>query len=350
MALQVYVRGHEERTTPKQHTVYRIEVQASVRSWTIFHRYSDFVELNTELTKSTASPPPAPLPPKHTFSLRRTIAQSDSILEERRSGLEAYLRAIVASKNPVWRDSFAFRDFLSIPISKQSADPNSPAQFSSTSWIDEHADLTSLLRDARADLNKRDALLDKGDPTSSHSANVEAKKKLAAVLLRITPLEKGLESLAKSGLSDGEIQRRTEMTARLRDECDKLGRMVVAARQASKYAGPASSADRDELLSGANPNPSSRPFARVFGQGPAETTATRPLDDPGLLQLQKLQMEQQDEQLDELTAILRRQKDLGIVIGEEIAGQIELLDDLNDNVDRVGGKLTSAKKQLNRLD
>src|SRR6266436_6749345 len=65
----VYVKGHEERSQPKPHTVYRIEIQASVRSWSMWRRYSEFVDLHTELTKSTSSPPPASLPPKHTFSV-----------------------------------------------------------------------------------------------------------------------------------------------------------------------------------------------------------------------------------------------------------------------------------------
>lgn len=278
------------------------------------------------------------------------------MIEERRAGLEAYLKAIIANKDGSWRDAFAFRDFLGIPLARQSStstDPTDPSQFTSTSWIDEHADLQSLIRDARADLNKRDALIDRGDSSSSHSANVQAKKKLAALLARITPLEKGLEILAASGMSEGEVQRRTEMVARVRDECDKLGKMVVAARQSSQNASPAAPAEREALFSvpGGFGNSSSRPFARVFGQPDKaqETTDTRPLDDPGLLQLQQLQIDQQDRNLNQLSAILHRQKHLGLAISNEIAEQNEMLDDLNDNVDRVGGKLSTAKKQMNRL-
>lgn len=76
---------------------------------------------------------------------------------------------------------------------------------------------------------------------------------------------------------------------------------------------------------------------------------TRPLDNVGLVGLQQVQIQQQDNQLSQLTTILQRQKQLGEAIGSEIAYQIEMLDDLSNEVDRVGGKLTATNKQLNRL-
>lgn len=49
----IHIRGYEERTNPKAHVVYRIEIQASVRSWQMWRRYSEFADLHVELTKST---------------------------------------------------------------------------------------------------------------------------------------------------------------------------------------------------------------------------------------------------------------------------------------------------------
>jgi regulator of vacuolar morphogenesis len=355
----VYVRGYEERTQPKPHTVYRIEIQASVRSWQMWRRYSEFVDLHTELTKSTGSPPPAELPPKHAFSMFRNHT-NPTVLEERRQGLELYLRAILSSKDDRWRDSFAFRDFLGVPIGKIQNDAGAAAfsQFTSSSWLDEHTDLQSRIRDVRADINKRDALSDQGDVTGSHQANVQAKKKLAATLSRVGALEEGIQHLALAGMSEGELQRRRDMVARLRDDCEKLAKMVTVARMTSRGIGlaaernPASESDRAALLN--HPKPSGgfqRPVARVFGGGvqPKETDQTRPLDSQGLVQLQQSQMDQQDAELAQLSAILQRQKHLGLAIGDEIAIQNEMLDDLAGEVDHVGGKLTNAKKKLNRL-
>ena len=359
----IYVRGYEERTQPKPHTVYRIEIQASVRSWQMWRRYSEFADLHTELTKSTGSPPPADLPPKHSLSMFRSH-NNPAILENRRQGLEQYLRAILSARDDRWRESFAFRDFLGVPVGKIHSDAATGAgfsQFTSSSWLDEHTDVQTRIRDIRADINKRDALSDQGDVTGAHQANVQAKKKLAATLSRVGALEEGVQDLAVAGMIEGELQRRRDMVGRLRDDCEKLAKMVTVARMTSRGIGsaaernPATESDRATLFD--QPRSSGggfqRPVARVFGGGgsgkPKETDETRPLDNQGLVQLQQTQMDRQDAQLSQLSATLQRQKHLGLAIGEEISLQNEMLDGLTDEVDRVGGKLTKAKKQMNRL-
>ncbi|KAI0757056.1 syntaxin [Daedaleopsis nitida] len=356
----IHIRGWEDRTEPKSHVVFRIEIQASVRSWQMWRRYSEFADLHVELTKSTGSPPPAPLPPKHSFKFLRS-ATDPALLEERRAGLETYLRAILSARDDVWRESFAFRDFLGVPVGKQDAGGSGAGQFTASSWLDEHQDVQARVRDVRADINRRDALADSNDVSGSHQANVQAKKKLAGVLSRVGALEDGLKTLGMAGMSEGELQRRTDMAARLRDDCEKLAKIVTVARMTSRGIGtaaernPASASDREALLgpssSSAMPGGFSRPVARVFGKPaqPAETEQTRPLDDHGLVQLHQTQIDQQDAQLAQLSTILSRQKQLGLAINQEIKEQIEDLETLTSDVDRVGGKLSSAKKQLNRL-
>ncbi|PFH54531.1 hypothetical protein AMATHDRAFT_134312 [Amanita thiersii Skay4041] len=357
----IYVKGYEERLTPKPHTVYRIEIQANVRSWQMWRRYSEFDDLHTELTKSAGSPPPCPLPPKHKFALLRSHNDS-KLLEERKIGLEKYLRAILSSKDDRWRESFAFCEFLGVPIGKTpTLGGNSRAtgmQFTLSSWLDEHMELQARIREVRADINKRDTLADAGDISASHKANVSAKTKLAGVLARIGTLGEGLRELGMHGLSEGELQRRTDMVARLQDDCEKLGKMVTVARQSSKLSAgltatgrrAASESDREALLGNPSIPGNFRPVTRIFGASqPKETEITRPLDDHGLLNLQQTQILQQDSQLSQLTAILQRQRHLGEAISTEIAGQIEMLDDLSNEVDRVGAKLTTTSRQMNRL-
>ncbi|KAF8271382.1 hypothetical protein EI94DRAFT_1720488 [Lactarius quietus] len=217
--------------------------------------------------------------------------KNEALLEERRTGLEAYLRAIVSAKDSKWLDTFALRDFLGVPPNNSSSSNAAGGeQFTSSSWLDEHMDLQARVRDVRAD-----------------------------------------------------------------DDCEKLAKMLTVARHASRGLGsaaerssPAADSDRAALFSGAT---LSKPIARVFGapQPPKETEQTRPLDNQGLLQLQQVSMERQDTQLEQLTSILQRQKQLGIAINNELVQHMELLDGLSDDMDRVGGKLTAAKKQLNRL-
>ncbi|KZV71304.1 hypothetical protein PENSPDRAFT_664471 [Peniophora sp. CONT] len=353
----VVVSGHEERTEPSPHTVFRLEIRAHVRSWTMWRRYSEFAELYTELTKSTGSPPPAPLPPKNTLSKAFTFGRARTDLEERRQGLEAFLRAIVGAKDSRWRDSYAFREFLGVPVGRaaEAGGAGNGGQLSAAAWLDEQLDVAAAIRDMRADLNRRDALSDSGDVGGAHSANVQAKKKLAAVLTRVGNLASALDGLARSGMAQGELQRRADIVGRLQDDCEKIGRIVSAARHSSRALSPpntdssAPASDREALLGGGRG--AGGKVTRVFGQKPApvETAATRPLDDTGLLQLQQQQMDQQDSQLAGLTAILQRQRQLGVAIHNEISQQNELLDDLNNDVDRVGGKLSSAKKMLNKF-
>lgn len=347
----VFIRGYEERTSPKPHAVYRIDIQAHVRSWQMWRRYSEFDDLHTELTKATGSPPPSPLPPKHKFAILRSH-NNVKLLEERRVGLEAFLRAIVGSKEDKWRETFAFKEFLGVPVGRQGGVEGGPLhQFTSSSWLDEHLELQARLRDVWADINKRDALSDRGDIPAAHKSNVAAKSKLAGVLSRIGTLGQGLQELGLSGMNEGELQRRTDMVARLQDDCEKLSKVVSVARQTSMRPGdsrtaiPASS-DREALLSGSQ---ATKPARRVFGSPPKETEATRPLDNVGLLGMQQTQIQQQDNQLSQLTTILQRQRHLGEAIGSEIAMQIEMIDDLSNEVDRAGGKLHAANKQLNKV-
>jgi regulator of vacuolar morphogenesis len=169
----------------------------------------------------------------------------------------------------------------------------------------------------------------------------------------------------QSGMSEGELQRRTDMAGRLQDDCEKLAKMLtVASRQQSSSSSSSAAArnvtagsDRAALFrsgsggGGGQPAVSSKPIARVFGvpQPPKETEETRPLDDHGLLQLQQAKMDQQDAQVSQLTTILQRQRQLGTAINNELAQHVELLDGLHNDMERVGGKLTGAKKQINRL-
>lgn len=355
----IFIRGYEQRYSPKTHIVYRIDIQAHVRSWQMWRRYSEFDDLDTELTKSTGSPPPVQLPPKHALKSLPFVHMDSKQLDERKQGLERYLRAILSAKDDKWRGAYAFNEFLGVPAGKQPSGKSTAQhltaapQFTSSTWLDEHDELQSRLRDVWADINKRDALSSQADIAGAHKSNVAAKTKIAGVLSRIGVLGSGLRELGMMGLSEGELQRRTDMVARLQDDCEKLSRVVSVARLTSQkqaegrgFTRPlASDTDREALLG----SPTVKPARRVFGSPPKETEVTRPLDNAGLLSLQQQQVEQQDTQLAQLTTILQRQRHLGEAINAEVVSQIEMLDDLSNEVDNVGAKLHGAKTQMNKL-
>ncbi|KAF3915222.1 hypothetical protein ABW20_dc0108606 [Dactylellina cionopaga] len=57
-------------------------------------------------------------------------------------------------------------------------------------------------------------------------------------------------------------------------------------------------------------------------------------------------MEEQDDTLDRLSESIHRQRELSIQIGDELDGQGELLDDLDEGVDRAQRRITGARKRL----
>jgi len=182
-------------------------------------------------------------------------------------------------------------------------------------------------------------------------------------MTRVNALTRGLQDLGMTGMSEGELQRRTDMVARVQDDCEKLGKMVVVARQtttglSSRSGGggmsnasrnPAMDSDREALLG--TSSPTIKPVARVFGRKspPQETEETRPLDNVGVFGLQQMQIDTQDQQLSQLSSILLRQKHMAGAIGNELTLQNELLDGLIGEVDHTQGKMKGAQTQMNRL-
>ena len=124
---RITVPSFEERWEPRWHLVYMVRVELPGHGWVVQRRYSDFEKLHARLTPPA---PPAPLPPKQMaqrswrmivqlgglLSASEAQAQADAELaEERRVELEHYLRAILASPEPYWRESEAWATFLEIP-------------------------------------------------------------------------------------------------------------------------------------------------------------------------------------------------------------------------------------------
>lgn len=73
------------------------------------------------------------------------------------------------------------------------------------------------------------------------------------------------------------------------------------------------------------------------------------LDNQEVLQLHRRVMEEQDENLDRLSASIRNQRELSIQIGDELESHVQLLDDVDGLVDRHTNRLDKAKKRLNHV-
>jgi hypothetical protein len=98
-------------------------------------------------------------------------------------------------------------------------------------------------------------------------------------------------------------------------------------------------------------NASSHLTTRTLGaKAPSkETETTRKLDERGLMASQQAQMDNQDSQLEDLAAILRRQKAMGLAINHELLEQTELLDNLDQEVNQTQDKMHGAERQMKKL-
>ncbi|KAI5465434.1 Phox homologous domain-containing protein [Mariannaea sp. PMI_226] len=341
----------------KPFTLYNITLRLPLRSFVVQKRYSDFAALNKILVEQVGAAPPEPLPGKHWL---KSTVNSLELTKDRQASLEKYLRAIAESPDRRWRDTSAWRTFLNLPSSSTAnsaisaggrvksvaagaADPGT--------WLDLHRDLKQQLHEARQYLSRRDAAVDAGNSTSAAEAGAAAKKVLVKAGTLIATLADGLRRMQEaSRLGEGELRRRRDLISQARIEREGLDKLsnsmpnsTAASGRGGASQGQASSSDKVALLRGA------RPAGRVLGAPLPETDKTRELDNSGVLLLQKQEMQAQDEQLDQLAAIIRRQKEMGLQINEEVERQTEMLDKLDEDETRLQAKVRVANNRLKRL-
>ncbi|KAF2455936.1 Phox homologous domain-containing protein [Lineolata rhizophorae] len=359
----------------KPYTVYDVHVTTSLRTTVLRKRYSDFAALHASLLSATDNAaPPAPLPQKSWFP--RSTVNNPSLTEARRQGLEAYMQAVASARDARWRSTRAWRAFLDLneePARRASkgaarlgsaagapANPSSPAD-----WLDAHRDLKACLHDARAQLARREQA---PAPAAQHDAGASAKKSLVRAGQLIHALEAGLDRMAAGGggdgwpadkLGDGEVRRRRDMIGAAKKERDGLESLLgsMAAKTAkgaaaessrSGSATPSEAGGGKEMLFKGGGGGGGR--GRVLGAPPPkETERTRELDNEGVLQLQRQIMQEQDEDVFDLAKAVRRMKDMGIQINDELEAQTQMLDLLDQDVDRVGGKIRIAKKRTREI-
>lgn len=355
----------------KPYTEYTVKIDHPFPRATssVSKRYSDFSNFDAALRAAVAAPPAA-LPPKSWgfFGLGSTLGSPEQI-EKRRQGLEAYLRAIESSEDARWRVSKVYRDFLGLddPEGKKfSSFPGS--QFGkdrvrdSSDWLDKHAEVKSSLQDARRWLTAREQAT---AASAQHEAAANAKRSLLRAGSLLSALDEGLRRLSGTSgdewsgekLGDGEVRRRKDMISSSRKERDGLESVLntMAAKAALSGSGTLSTPSTSSaavtaeqkagLIKGAS-KPSGR---RVLGGAPVETERTRELDNEGVLQLQKQIIQEQDEDLVDLTTVVKRMRQMGVAINEEIVEQNAMLGLLEEDVQRVDGKIRIAKKRVDKI-
>jgi regulator of vacuolar morphogenesis len=348
----------------KPFTLYNITLRLPLRSFVVQKRYSDFVALHAALTSQVGSPPPAPLPGKSWF---KSTVSSPELTENRRRGLEAYLRSVAETPDRRWRDTSVWRAFLNLPSTGAAGSAASASGVASGTrvvaaaaasgmvaaadpgtWLDLHREMKGCLHEARMALARRDAA---GEGSSARiEAGGQAKRALVKAGSLIVGLSDGLRVLKENGkLGEGELRRRRDLVAAARAERDGLEKLSLTLASSSSGVGaPASHGDKAALLAGAGVG-SSRTTGRVLGAPLPESERTRELDNDGVLLLQRKMMEEQDQDVNALAQIVRRQKEMGLAIKDEVDRQIEYMDRMDEDVDRLTGKVRVAKERTKRL-
>ncbi|KAL2105834.1 hypothetical protein VUR80DRAFT_7683 [Thermomyces stellatus] len=351
----------------KPFTLYNITLRLPLRSFVVQKRYSDFTALHAALTSQVGAPPPAALPPK--TWLKSTVS-SPELTEERRRGLEAYLRAIAESPDRRWRDTKTWRNFLSLPSSSASASAASAQGLvrnagvgaaDPTTWLDMHREMKGCLHSAQSQLTRRDGAHGASNTSSAVEAGAAAKRELIKAGTLLASLTEGLKSIQENGrVGDGEVRRRRDLLGAARVERDGLEKLSNTISPSSPSQGtrggaggrdgPSLGGDKASLLGGSSASSAgARPGSRVIGAPPPETDQTRELDNAQLLAFQKRVMDEQDKSVSQLAAVVRRQKEIGVAIRDEVERQTEMLDMVGDDADRVGAKIRVAKNRTRNL-
>ena len=341
--------------TSKPYTVYHVRVAHSLRTTTVQKRYSDFAALHSQLHVQTGSYPPAPLPPKSWISGSfgklgiGSTSGSPALIEDRRKGLEHYLQAIETSEDGRWRVCPAYRDFLALSeTDRRGADAErnpfgKDRVLDGSDWLDKFADVKTQLQDARRWLTKREQAT---APTAQHEASANVKKSLVRAGTLILALNEGLDRLSGKNcgdgwsgdrLGEGELRRRKDLISTARKERDGLDGILNTIAVKSVVGSISSPPKGSATASTASAEPLFRGMSagrRVLGAPAKETEKTRELDNEGVLQLQKQVMQEQDEDVADLTKAVRRMREMGVQINEEVVLQNQLLGLLDEDADR----------------
>lgn len=353
--------------TSKPYTIYNISLRLPLRSYHIQKRYSEFVTLHSAITDEASSSPPALLPPKSWFT--RTTS-SPELTEERRKGLEKYLKTVNEHPDDKWRNTSAWRTFFNLPSSATNPKPGPALNLRAAVagsrapttdpqiWLDHHRDLKAQLHEARLNLTRRDQAT---TTQLQHETSAQAKKCLVRAGTMITALDSSLKELgssryAGSKLGEGELRRRRDLVAAAQKEREGLENLLSAMAAKSALDRQVANAEsKSELL---NRNTAGAPSqqqtrngkplggGRVLGK---ETEKTRELDNQGVLQLQQQTMQEQDEDVDLIGKAVARQKELAIQIQEELEVQNDLLNLVDEDVTRVQGKVDIARKRIGQI-
>lgn len=288
----VSIPRYESRSsTTSSYIVYAVVVQLPVRSWTVYRRYSEFVRLDKNLA---ASP---------------NASSSAGNGEPGGAGKPPPRPLPPKERAREWKKTFS--GFLSFASGDQGNDG-----YDEELWLKERMQalemyLKAIVMDPDAGWRESEAF----------KTFIEWPMSVKMV----TAYPASAASASSAGAASSPRAPRT-----------------TAASRTTANTMPGSLPSGTRTLGSAAAN-APRPPAE-------ETDSTRPLDNSQLFQSQTDAMDQQDQQLLNLAAILRRQRQMGEAINQELGEQTELLGQLDTEVESTQAKLSKADQKMDRFD
>lgn len=327
--MELSITGYSD-TTP---TYYVIHVIIEDRvAYVVRRRYSEFAQFAVELEQEMGEPAPIALPSKKWLGTR-----NKEFLDERRRGLEVFLRRLV--KRDEWRDSLALQKFLETAKNSRQADKSLLKYEPAAMWAKATSELRAMVQNAR------------------DATGVESRRLMVNAKYKLGELESSL--ISDKGLGEGEYMRRRNVILDLSRALNKIENAAnnrFGDNPDSTNAGTRNGASNltgekdvsDATGSLFNNSVTSRHNGRVLGAG-GETDRTRQCNNSGLITLQKDEMQKQDEVIESLRITIRTQRELSEQIHEELEYHNRLLDDLDQDTHATSAKLNQARRRVKKF-
>ncbi|KAI8590357.1 hypothetical protein BDZ88DRAFT_107933 [Geranomyces variabilis] len=218
---------------------------------------------------------------------------------------------------------------------------------STNAWSKERFALDLLSEDASGLILERKHAARTGVSTTELDAQIETT--LAKFKAGVARLEESLSvAEEESGRDPSDLRQWEEAVLQLSQQYDRLEIMArgedggLAAVRKNLLERPTGSPRQ------ATPKGKAVRFNEPFGGG-AEGDDSEDDHPRGALQLQQRIMDDQDTQLDELSATIGRQKQIGIMINDELDLHVDLLLETEDRVDSTQRRLAGAGRRLEQV-
>lgn len=321
--MEISITGYSD--TSPTYFITHVIIQERV-SYVVRRRYSEFAAFALELEQEMGEPAPIALPSKRWLGTR-----SKEFLDERRRGLEVFLRRLV--KREEWRESLALQKFLETAKHSRQSDRSLLNYGPAAVWAKATAEVRTMVQSAR------------------DAPGVESRRLILNAKSRLRELESSL--VGDKGLGEGEYMRRRNVVLELTRALVKVenatnsrfGSMAESANGSSTNGEKSAGSSTDTLFGSAVAPQANR---RVLGAG-GETDRTRQFNNSGLITLQTDEMQKQDEVINSLRKTIRTQRELGEQIHEELEYHNRILDDLDQDVHATSAKLNQARRRVKKF-